>query len=132
MVNKYLYRSRSDKFMLSTSSLIIIKTSYPDMESARATARKIIVAGVAACVNVQQGITSFYVWQEQLEESQESSVMIKTTENLYSDCERILLENHPYDLPEIVSWKIDQCYSPYADWVHQQVSLNPIAPKDYI
>jgi periplasmic divalent cation tolerance protein len=60
---------------------------------------------------------SIYRWKGEMEEAQETLLIIKTREERLSDLMRRLKELHPYEVPEMVVLPIDQAYQPYVDWV---------------
>ena len=82
-------------------------------------ARALVVEGLAACVNILPGVRSVYVWQGELCEDEESTLLLKTPpERLEALSERIRLL-HSYDTPEIVVLPVDvEASDPrYVAWV---------------
>ena len=55
----------------------IILCTCPDKDTAEKLARVLVTGKLAACVNILPGITSIYLWQEQLESAQEHLLLIK-------------------------------------------------------
>ena len=47
--------------------------------------------------------------------------MIKTTGDAYPVLEKRLLELHPYDVPEIISFYAENVYQPYLSWLTDNV-----------
>jgi periplasmic divalent cation tolerance protein len=66
--------------------------------------------------------TSFYRWEGREEQATEHPVLIKTTRDRYAELERAIRERHPYDLPEIISWPIENGLAAYLDWVSREVA----------
>lgn len=99
-------------------------TTMPDMESAKKMARTVVEARLAACVNITSGVHAIYRWQEQIEESTEIILQIKTTMNRYAQLEKAIVMAHPYELPEIVAIKIEQGNAPYLHWIAEQAKGN--------
>lgn len=84
-------------------------------------ARRLVEENLAACVNVIDGVTSYYRWEGQLCEDEEATLLIKTTAE---HCDRLtekLAEYHSYDVPEIVVLDPRTVNEPYAEWVDEQV-----------
>lgn len=80
-------------------------------------ARSLVEAGLAACVNVVPGLTSFYLWEGALAEDGESLLVIKTTAAAVPALEEALADLHPYDVPEILSLPVDHGADAYVRWV---------------
>jgi periplasmic divalent cation tolerance protein len=84
------------------ADLILILTTMPDDDRARALARTLVDEGLAACVNVQAPMTSIYRWRGNVEEEAERQIVIKTARERLPDIEARLRALHPYDLPELI------------------------------
>ena len=51
---------------------------------------------------------------------------MKTKESLYNEIEKEILENHPYEVPEIVMTEIQDGYYEYLNWIKEETK-NPKA-----
>lgn len=102
----------------------IILCTCPDQESAEIIARLLVERNLAACVNIIPGITSIYRWQEQIESAQEHVLLIKSNKNSYQVVESTILQNHPYELPEIIAIPIEQGLPDYLHWIDSCLSSN--------
>jgi len=98
-------------------NLLLVITNLPDAATARALARTLVEARLAACVNIMPGVESVYRWQNQIETSNEVTLMIKTTSQAYQRLENALRSAHPYDLPEIIALPLAAGYGPYLHWI---------------
>jgi len=76
---------------------------------------------LAACVNIVAGMQSIYHWQGKLEKSAEVLLLIKTRREVYPQMESFIVENHPYELPEIVAVPIMQGLPGYLGWIDQEI-----------
>ena len=103
-------------------SVIVVLTNLPDSESAFNLARELVQMRLAACANVLSPATSFYRWEGREEQATEHPVLIKTTRDRYPEIERAIRERHPYDLPEIISWPIENGLAAYLDWVRREAA----------
>lgn len=100
--------------------VLIVLTSLPDRESARKLARHMIEQRLAACVNVLSECHSIYRWQGKIESAQEVPVLIKTTAARYSEVERAIQSQHPYELPEIVAVPVSAGLARYLAWIENE------------
>ncbi|MEO8628953.1 MAG: divalent-cation tolerance protein CutA [Betaproteobacteria bacterium] len=78
-------------------------TTLPDRDSARNLASGLVSARMAACVNILGDCESIYRWNDAVECAAEVVLLIKTRAALYPAVERYILDNHPYQLPEVVA-----------------------------
>ena len=98
---------------------MIVLTTWPDTESARAAARKVVEEKLAACGNVVPGIESIYRWQGNIETSSEVLVIFKTTVARYAALETRIRELHSYEVPEILSLPVGAGLPAYLRWVQE-------------
>ncbi len=78
---------------------------------------------LAACVQ-SLPITSTYRWQGEVEETNEILLLIKTTADRVSDVQDMLAREHPYEVPEIITFDPDPVSAPYAAWAEAQTKAN--------
>lgn len=101
---------------------ILVVTTLPDADSARALARLLIERREAACVNVLAPCQSFYRWQGSIEDAQEVPLLIKTVQSRYAALEQTIRTHHPYELPEIIAVPISAGLPDYLTWVAQETT----------
>ena len=99
------------------AAAILVLTSLPDADSARRLARELVVARLAACVQIGAPVESLYHWRGRLETATEIPVAIKTRAAAWPELERAIRERHPYELPEIVAVPIVHALPDYLDWI---------------
>jgi len=92
-------------------------STVPDLETGRQIARALVESHLAACVNIVPGLHSIYEWQGKIEESEESLLIIKSTEQVLKPLTEKILELHPYDCPEVLSFDIRTGNPAYLDWI---------------
>ncbi|WEU40718.1 MAG: divalent-cation tolerance protein CutA [Candidatus Odinarchaeum yellowstonii] len=98
---------------------VFVTTSNP--VEAENISKKIIENKLAACVSIVRDITSIYTWKNKIERSSECLLIIKTLEEKYSELEKTIIENHSYEIPEIISVKINTGYERYLNWIFESV-----------
>ena len=64
--------------------LIAVVTTVAKKKDARALARALVEAGLAACAHITR-IESIYTWRDRLEHGKEYRVLFKTVDELYAD-----------------------------------------------
>lgn len=89
-------------------------------ESVEKIAKELLSKKVAACVNIVQEVQSMYWWEDKIEGSTESLLLVKTKSSLFDSLEKIVKSIHPYDLPEIIAIPIVRGHNPYLQWIDRE------------
>jgi periplasmic divalent cation tolerance protein len=100
--------------------ILTVTTTVGSLADAQALARAIVQRRLAACVQVEEGLTSFYRWNGKDCEDAEVRLTIKTL----PACEQALLElfaeQHPYDVPQFLALAMQASEAYYA-WVTGEI-----------
>jgi periplasmic divalent cation tolerance protein len=91
-------------------------------EDAERIADALVDRGLAACVNVVPGVTSFYRWKGKTARDAEWLMVMKTTAGRFEALREALVDLHPYDLPEIIALPIERGHTPYLEWIDESVA----------
>ena len=91
-----------------------------DMEEARKIGKKLVEERLVACVNLFP-ITSIFRWQGSIDEANEVAIVAKTKAGKVKDIENRVKELHSYDVPCVVSFKMDEGSKDYLDWIGESV-----------
>lgn len=102
--------------------MLLVLTNLPDGETARAIARHLVSARLAACINILAPCQSVYRWDGRIEEAEEVPMLIKTNSECYAALEVAIREKHPYELPEIIAVPIDRGLPAYLDWLANETA----------
>ena len=98
-----------------------VLSTVPSIKKARMLAGLLISRKLAACVQIFPGLESHYRWRGKKETSEEILLLIKTKVSVYKKLEKVLLKNHPYEVPEIICLPITQGSKSYLDWLAREV-----------
>lgn len=104
-----------------TTPYLLVFSTCPDGATARRVAAALVQGGLAACVNVVEGVTSVYRWKEQLQQDAECLLLIKTRRERFDALQATLLELHPYELPELIAVPLDAGLPGYLKWIDDSV-----------
>jgi periplasmic divalent cation tolerance protein len=96
---------------------ILVFTTLPDRDAARALARALLEARLAACVTLGGPVESMYHWRGAIETGDEVTLTIKTRAALFERIDAFLRERHPYELPEIVAVPLTEGSPAYLAWI---------------
>jgi periplasmic divalent cation tolerance protein len=103
------------------SAAIQVVTTTAEKKEAEALAQAVLQQRLAACVQIGGPIESRYWWNNRIECASEWVVTIKTRHDLYKLLEKLLLELHSYDQPEIVATPLVEVSAGYLKWLNEQV-----------
>jgi periplasmic divalent cation tolerance protein len=102
-----------------TAEYLLVITTVDDEDTAGLLASEAVEQRLAACVHVVPAGRSVYLWQGQVEEAREHTLLIKTTVARYGALQGWLVQRHPYDTPEIIALPITAGLPDYLDWIRQ-------------
>lgn len=103
------------------SEVLLVMTTFGNVETARAVARELVERRLVACVNLLPGATSLYEWEGALCEEPEVVAILKTTRDGFSALESVLTELHPYQVPEIIALPVTAGSERYLGFVRGKV-----------
>ena len=106
--------------MEANDALVILCTA-PDAEVGARLARGLVEARLAACVNLVEGVRSFYRWQGAIEDEAEVQLLIKTRAARFDEVRDWLGEHHPYDTPEVLALPVTAGSAAYLEWLGEEV-----------
>jgi periplasmic divalent cation tolerance protein len=104
--------------------ILSVTTTVAARAEAEALARVILERRLAACVQVEEGLTSFYRWQGQDCRDSEVRLTIKTLPECAAPLRELFAAHHPYELPQFLAVTL-QASRAYRDWAAQQVAPVP-------
>jgi periplasmic divalent cation tolerance protein len=94
-----------------------VHVTMPDAETARRIGRTLVEEKLAACVNVVSGVVSIFSWKGEIQEDDEVLCLMKTSPERFPQLRARLLELHPYELPEVLGFSVDDGSPAYLAWV---------------
>ncbi len=97
--------------------LQLILTTVDCQDKAEQLAELLIKSGQAGCVTVSPEQTAFYRWRGKLEKNQEYQLTIKTAETNLPQVKQLMLEQHPYDCPELLVIPVTDSSDQYSSWL---------------
>jgi periplasmic divalent cation tolerance protein len=102
------------------SKYALVTTTCADENEADRLAMVLLAQKLAACVQMS-AVDSRYVWKGELCADREILLIIKCRRDCYADIERAILDNHSYELPEILMTPIEGGYKKYLEWIDDEL-----------
>ncbi len=98
----------------------IVYITAGNMDEAKMIGRYLVEKRLAACANIFP-ISSIYIWKDNIEEAEEFVILAKTKSSRVKDIEKKVKEMHSYEVPCIVSFRMDEGSADYLKWIDVSV-----------
>jgi periplasmic divalent cation tolerance protein len=100
---------------------IVVYVTVKEVEEARKIAKSLVKRRLAACVNILQGVESYFWWKDKLEAEKEIILIIKTKATLLPELIKSVKRLHSYSIPEIIALPIAGGSRDYLEWMDSEV-----------
>lgn len=100
--------------------ILTVTTTVGSMQDAQRLARELVNSKLAACVQLDRSLQSFYRWDGKLCEDEEVRLVIKTLPQCEAALQALLAQHHPYEVPQFLAVTM-RASQAYADWARAQV-----------
>ncbi len=114
--------------MIGTDNQYIMVHVTCPAEHAVGMAQLFVTKKAAACVNIIDNVHSIYRWQGEIQNDNESMMVIKTTASALDKLSQLIEQHHPYKLPEIIATPIVAGLPEYLNWVGTSTDQNESEP----
>lgn len=101
----------------------LLISTCPDLVTAQHLAHLLLDKHLAACINILPHIQSIYEWQNEVVTETEVILFIKTHSTHYSAIEQLIIQHHPYEIPELIAIPIQTGLPDYLNWLSQATEV---------
>ncbi|WIX85739.1 divalent cation tolerance protein CutA [Amycolatopsis sp. DG1A-15b] len=101
---------------------LLVTTTTPDRASGAMIAGSAVAARLAATAQVAGPVASFLWHLGEQGEGQEWNVTFKTTDARYAELEAHIVEQHPWDKPEVTAVELVRGSASYLRWLEDSTS----------
>lgn len=98
------------------AALFIGWTTVDSESTAQTLAHSIIEQRLAACVQIDAEVQSFYRWKGEVNSEREWRLTVKFLEAQREPLFAFIQTNHPYDIPEWIVVRAEQVAPHYLKW----------------
>ena len=98
---------------------IMITTTFDNKDEANKISELLLKERLVSCCQISN-ITSSYHWKGKIEHTEEYLLQMKSKKELYNQIEKIILENHSYETPQLVAYDIIDGYREYLNWIGEE------------
>jgi periplasmic divalent cation tolerance protein len=106
---------------MANSKYIVIFITTEAGEEANLIAKVLLEERKAACINIINGVSSLFWWQDRINSARESLLVVKTSASLLKDVIHIVKEVHSNDVPEIIALPVIGGNEDYLEWIEKEV-----------
>lgn len=106
------------------SEAIEIHWTAASLDEARRVCRFLVQERHIACAQVIPWVESIYMWDNQLETTQESKIVMKTKKEKFHAVREVIESNSSYEVPEITWRTIEGGNQAYMDWLGESILLS--------
>ena len=83
-------------------------------------AKALILEKISPCSNIIQNVKSFYFWDDNFVNENESLLIIKCKASNIEKIKKIIYEKHNYEVPEIISLDFNIISKKYRNWFSKE------------
>lgn len=100
--------------------MIFIYTTWPKKALAKKVGERLVKKKLAACCNIFS-IDSVYAWKGKIVKGKEFAMIIKTKKKNFKKVERLILKQHPDDIPCVLELNVSRVTPKYLRWLNQKI-----------
>jgi periplasmic divalent cation tolerance protein len=110
---------------MNNNTFVVILITAPSPEVGKQIARLLVEQNLAACVNIISPMRSIYRWEGQIQEDEETLLIVKSRADLFEDYVIPTVKAiHPYQVPEMIALPIQSGLDVYLEWLQKETRRN--------
>jgi periplasmic divalent cation tolerance protein len=100
---------------------IVVLVTVPSRQEGETIASSLVAERLCACVNIVDGLTSFFWWENKIDKAAESLLIIKTRQELLDKLTARVQSLHSYTCPEVIALPVVGGSKGYLDWIDESI-----------
>jgi periplasmic divalent cation tolerance protein len=101
---------------------VLIYSTFPSAAEAERIGGALVDRGLAACVNIFDGMTSIYIWEGKRERGMEAAMLIKTRASLADRAIAEARKLHSYTNPAFLVLPVSGGSEDFLRWIAEQTT----------
>lgn len=101
----------------------MVYSTFSTRDSSRRVGKMLLKEETVACVNFIDGMESCYQWEGKIIEEKEIIMLAKTVKDQFDRVKEIILNNHEYENPCILSIPINNGSKTFLQWIEDIVKI---------
>ncbi len=94
----------------------LVETTFKKTSEAKKMAKILLANKLIACAQIST-VESLYSWKGKIINDKEFLLSVKTKTEFYKEIEKVIAQNHSYELPQISMMPISNGSKPYFSWL---------------
>ncbi len=100
---------------------IVVFITAKDDQEAKQIGQKLVEDKLIACANIVKGIQSIFWWQNKVDQSEETLLILKTKKSFFPKIVKVVKNFHSYSVPEIIALPIVGGNPDYLKWINESI-----------
>lgn len=92
------------------------------VDEAKKIATALVSERLAACANIIPGMISAFWWDGEVQNEEETILIVKTTRDHFEAMKNRVTDLHSYDCPCVTGWPIADGHAPFMQWIKDETS----------
>lgn len=101
--------------------MVLVFTTTDNKSSARKIGKALLKSKLVACCSILP-VDSSYWWKGKIANEKEFQIILKTKSENFAEIEKVIKKLHTYELPEVISIKIDEAGKDYLKWMQNSIT----------
>ena len=99
------------------NSYIIVLVTTSNKQEAERISQELLEAKLIACANIVGPVSSHFVWNDKIEQTDEFLIFMKSQMILFEELSERVKALHSYEVPEVLALPIVGGSKAYLDWL---------------
>lgn len=105
---------------MTDEGVVQVTVAGEDRDALALIAELAVATRLAACGQIGGPVESVYRWEGAFERADEWTLTLKTAADRTADLVALIVERHPYDVPEVLLTPVTGGHGPYLEWVRAE------------
>ena len=119
--DRQFYEQHLPMIMFQIRMPVVCQISFPDHAVADLFGTCLLETRIAACVQCVPRVQSRYLWEGSVQTADEVLMVVKTFDDHVPSILSLLVDGHPYDVPECVVSQMTRILPSYLDWMKKEI-----------
>ena len=104
---------------MNNNKYIIITTTFDNIEEANKIIDILLKERLVSCCQLSNIISSYH-WKGNIEKTDEYLLQMKSKKKLYKEIEKVIINKHSYEVPQIIAYDIVAGSDDYLKWIEEE------------
>jgi len=98
--------------------VVLIYVTAKDSNEAKSIGQTLVEEKLVACANIIDNMTSFYRWDDKVQEDKEAILILKSSNHNVERITNRIKDLHSYECPCVLTIPISGGNQNYLEWIH--------------